>query len=98
MLAQSERNGCALGAAMAVVLDWAGVRIALDAAARRFGVDVPAYQAADRDGIATLADGFAQAPAAQRALLFGAEQILLQHRGLWDLLEARHGARTAAAA
>jgi hypothetical protein len=98
MLAKSERNGCALGAAMAVVLDWAGVRIALDAAARRFGVDVPAYQAADRDGIAALADGFAQEAAAQRALLFGAEQILLQHRGLWDLLEARHEARTAAAA
>jgi hypothetical protein len=27
--------------------------------------------------------------------LFGAEQILLQHRGLWELLETRHGARAA---
>ena len=98
MLAQSERNGCALGAAMAVVLDWAGVRIVLDAAARRFGVEPPPYHAADRAEIAALADDFAQAPAAQRALLFGAEQILLQHRGLWDLLEARHEARIAAAA
>jgi hypothetical protein len=26
-------------------------------------------------------------------LLFGAQQLSLQHRGLWDLLEARHQAR-----
>jgi hypothetical protein len=95
MLAQSERNGCALGAAVAVVLDWAEMRIALDAAARRFGVEAPPYRAADRAGIAALADSFGAALAAQRAMLFGAEQILHQHRGLWDLLEARHEARQA---
>jgi hypothetical protein len=95
MLAQSERNGCALGAAMAVVLDWAGVRVALDAAARRFGVEPPPYNAADREAISALADSFGSQLAAQRALLFGAEQILLQHRGLWELLETRHGARAA---
>jgi hypothetical protein len=97
MLAQSERGGCALGAAMAVVLDWAAVRGALDAAARRFGVEPPPYTAADTQSICALADSFAAEPPAQRALLFGAEQILLQHRGLWDLLEARHQARTASA-
>jgi hypothetical protein len=26
-------------------------------------------------------------------LLFGAQQLAVQHRGLWDLLEARHQAR-----
>ena len=98
MLAQSERNGCALGAAMAVVLDWADMRGALDAAACRFGVEPPPYQAADRAAIAELADRLAAELPAQRALLFGAEQILLQHRGLWDLLETRHQARAAAAA
>jgi hypothetical protein len=98
MLAQSERGGCALGAAMAVVLDWADVRVALDAAARRFGVEPPPYHAADRAAIAGLADHLASARPAQRGLLFGAEQILLQHRGLWDLLETRHGARGASAA
>lgn len=96
MLAQSERSGCGLGAAMAAVLDWADVRVALDAAARRFGVEPPPYAAADRAAIAGLTDHLAAAPAAQRALLFGAEQILLQHRGLWDLLEARHQARAGA--
>jgi hypothetical protein len=96
MLAQSERNGCALGAAMAVVLDWADVRVALDAAARRFGVEPPPYTAGDGDAVAGLADSFGAALPAQRALLFGAEQILHQHRGIWDLLEARHEARAGA--
>lgn len=94
MLARSERNGCALGAAMAVVLDWAAVRGALDAAARRFGIEAPPY-AADRDQVAAVADGFAGTPGIQRALLFGAQQIAVQHYGLWDLLETRHQARAA---
>jgi hypothetical protein len=93
MLAQSERNGCALGAAMALVLDWAHVRTVLDAAARRFGVEPPSYTAADAAEIGRVAESFASGVPAQRALLFGAEQILLQHRGLWELLEARHRAR-----
>jgi hypothetical protein len=33
------------------------------------------------------------APSAERAMQFGAQQLLLQHRGLWDLLEARRDAR-----
>lgn len=95
MLAQSERSGCALGAAMAVVLDWAHIRVALDAAARRFGVEPPPYYAAEEAAVGAIADSLAHTASVQRALLFGAEQILLQHHGLWDLLEARHQARTA---
>jgi len=94
-LACSERRGCALGAAMALVLDWAAVRRCLDGAASRFGVDSPDYPAADRDSVAALADLYASTGAVQRALLFGAEQILVQHHGLWDLLEARREARGA---
>ena len=41
MLAQSERKGCALGAAVAVAIDWASIRTVLNAAALRFGLDVP---------------------------------------------------------
>lgn len=93
MLAQSERKGCALGAAMAVVLDWAAFRPALDAAARRFGIDAPASSAADPAAAARLADSFAATASVQRALLFGAQQILVQHYGLCDLLESRHQAR-----
>jgi hypothetical protein len=95
MLAQSERQGCALGAAMAVILDWARIRRTLDGAARRFAIEPPPYTAADPNGIAAIADGFAATPALQRALLFGADQILVQHFGLWDLLEARAHARNA---
>ncbi len=41
-----------------------------------------------------LADSLgSEAPAIQRAVNFGAEQILAQHRGLWNLLEAREAAR-----
>src|SRR5688500_3330526 len=76
-LALSERRGCALGAAMALVLDWAAIRNCLDAAAGRCGVDPPAYHAADRDSVVGIADGYAAAPQVQRALLFGAQQILV---------------------
>ncbi|MDT9597614.1 DUF6975 family protein [Sphingosinicella rhizophila] len=93
MLAQSERNGCALGAAIAVALDWQYVRSALDAAAIRFGVEVQPYDAAQPERLRRLADSFADSPSTQRALLFGAQQILIQHYGLWDLLEARQQAR-----
>lgn len=93
MLALSERDGCPLGAAMAVILDWASVRGALMVAASRFGVDLPEFTAGDRDAVRAVSDSFAATPSAQRALLFGAEQILVQHYGLWDLLEARQQAR-----
>jgi hypothetical protein len=32
----------------------------------------------------------------ERAMLFGAQQVFAQHRGLWDLLEARTSARNRA--
>ena len=94
-LALSERLGCALGAAMALVLDWAAIRACLDAAAGRLGIDPPAYPAAEPEAVARLADSCGAAPQVQRALLFGAQQILVQHHGLWDLLEARQQARAA---
>ena len=37
--------------------------------------------------------GLTLAPARVRALTFGAEQLLTQHRGLWQLLESRAAAR-----
>jgi hypothetical protein len=93
MLAQSERNGCALGAALAVALDWRHVRGVLDAAALRFGIEVPPYTLGEPDSIREVAEAMAGAPSVERAILFGAEQISIQHRGLWDLLEARAQAR-----
>src|SRR5688572_3295130 len=40
-LALSERRGCALGAATALVADWRAVRGVLDRAAARMGLDAP---------------------------------------------------------
>jgi hypothetical protein len=63
-------------------------RVALDAAARRFGVSRRLIPLADTAAISAVADQFGAQPFRPARLLFGAEQILLQHRGLWDLLES----------
>jgi hypothetical protein len=93
MLAQSERNGCALGAALALVADWAVVRRVLDAAAARFGVEPPPFQLGDREKLRKVAGEIAALAPVERALLFGGEQIVIQHFGLWSLLESRQQAR-----
>ena len=95
MLAQSERNGCALGAALALALDWVQVRPLLELAAARFGVDCEPYAIAEADIFAAAEAAASGSPAVERALMFGAEQIAVQHFGLWDLLEARQQARAA---
>jgi hypothetical protein len=95
MLAQSERRGCALGAAMALVVDWAKIREVLNAAGARFGIDLPAIKLSDPYAVRDLANAHATEPSVERALLFGAEQIVVQHFGLWDLLDARQQARGA---
>ena len=93
MLAQSDRAGCALGAAMALVQDWHSIRSLLDAAAKRFGVDSPSCALPSVEETSALAQLVAVSPAIERAISFGAHQIIAQHRGLWDLLEARQLAR-----
>lgn len=93
MVARSDRNGCALGAAMTLVVDWHEIRVILDHAGKRWGVETPICtlpSVADTLGVAMAC---AESPAVERAMNFGAQQILAQHRGLWDLLEARHIAR-----
>lgn len=93
MLSKSERKGCAIGAALALAVDWGVVREVLDVAAERFGVDAEPYDLNNPFEIRRTADMVAASPAVQRAMLFGAEQISLQHYGLWDLLEARQLSR-----
>jgi hypothetical protein len=92
-LATSERNGCALGAATALVGDWWPVRRLLDRAAARVGLESPAPSLPDEASIIAVIHGSAATPASERALAFGGEQLLLQHRALFDLLEARADAR-----
>ncbi|MBB3763716.1 DUF6975 family protein [Sphingomicrobium lutaoense] len=92
-LAQSERQGCALGAATALTGDWPVIRAILDRCAARVGVDAPESILPGDDDSAALIREHIVGPGPERALAFGAEQLLLQHRGLFDLLEARAGAR-----
>jgi hypothetical protein len=92
-LAMSERNGCALGAATALVGDWWPVRRLLDRAAARVGTESPAPSLPDEASVVAIIERGAETPASERALGFGGEQLLLQHRALFDLLEARAEAR-----
>ncbi|MDB5663307.1 MAG: hypothetical protein JWM38_416 [Sphingomonas bacterium] len=93
MLARSERTGCALGAAIGLTLDWAAVRPMLDVAADRFGLErMTCLLPATRDTYA-FASAVATTAGIERAVRFGVEQILLQHGGLWSLLESREHAR-----
>jgi len=92
-LAQSDRSGCALGAALAFAADWAPIRLRLEGAAKRLGVDAPPFGLGDEAEMRLVADVAGEIPATERALLFGAQQLAHQHFGLWDLLEARYLAR-----
>src|SRR6478736_8376599 len=92
-LALSERNGCALGSATALVGDWWPIRRLLDRAAARVGIECPAPSLPDEKSVLVVIEGGADSAASARALSFGGEQLLLQHRALFDLLEARAEAR-----
>lgn len=93
MLAQSDRGGCATGAAIALVLDWGGIRRVLESAGQRLGIDLPPSSLPDADDAAALVASCSGSPGVERAMAFGAQQVLAQHRGLWDLIEARASAR-----
>lgn len=95
MLAQSDREGCALGAAAALVLDWQGIRPLLDRAAERFGVAAAPSFLPCADTTTALLEIISGEDRIDRALQFGADQLLNQHRGMWDLLEARQTTRLA---
>lgn len=92
-LAMSERGGCALGAATALVGDWWPIRRLLDRAAARAGIECPAPSLPDEASVIGAIDIIADNPASARALAFGGQQTLLQHRAIFDLLEARAEAR-----
>ncbi len=89
MLAHSDRAGCAVGAAVALALDWRHVRPIVEAVAGRAGLSLPACALPSAPPPAS-ADA-----AIDRARIFGARQLLTQQRGLWALLEARSIARNA---
>ena len=91
MLARSDRSGCATGAVAALALDWLAIRRVLDRAATAFGLERAAASGIGIAGGSSLE--FTATAGSERAIGFGAQQLLAQHRGLWDLLEARAEAR-----
>lgn len=93
MLAESDRRGCAVGAAIALTLDWRTIRVLLDISAQRLDMAPPRCALPDLRDTARLAATVADTPAAERAMLFGAQQLIAQHSGLWDLLDARAASR-----
>lgn len=93
MLASSARNGCSLGASLALVLDWNALNGALAAAGKRFGQDMPMPEFPSDADVETLVSTLSGNPGVERAVMFGAQQLLAQHRGLFDLLAARAEAR-----
>jgi hypothetical protein len=96
MLGQSERRGCALGAAVALAIDWRAIRAVLDAAAQRLDVMIRPATLPDLPDTISLIAAQQSSPAVERAMLFGAQQMLAQHRGLWDLLATREAVRSTA--
>lgn len=94
MLAQSDRKGCGMGAAIGLVLDWPAIRHILEAAAHRLGLQVQACTLPTEQDSAAIVAMSSEGLPAERALAFGVQQVLAQHRGLWDLLDARASARS----
>ena len=95
MLARSDRRGCATGAVAALVADWPAIRSVLDRAAHRFGADRAPNALPIEADTATCIAMLGGSPGVERAITFGAQQLFAQHRGLFDLLEARASAREA---
>lgn len=93
MLAESDRRGCAIGAALALTLEWRTIRVLLDISAARIDIETPRCTLPDLIATARLAQEIAETPAIERALSFGAQQLVWQHRSLWDLLASREQAR-----
>jgi hypothetical protein len=94
-MAASDRFGCAIGAVAALLFDWQSIRAVLDTAAVRIGINVPPSELPDDRTTSAMLNALPPHPRLDRALAFGARQLLVQHHGLWDLLEARARARVA---
>ncbi|GAA0730221.1 DUF6975 family protein [Sphingomonas japonica] len=92
-LGLSDRSGCALGASVALAIDWAAIGAFLDHAAQCFGEALDPAAFPDLLATELVIATIAGQPAVERATMFGVQQLAAQHRGLWDLIEARALAR-----
>src|SRR3546814_13086128 len=90
-LAGSDRLGCAIGAAAALLLDWDGVSEALAGIAQRLGADAaPRHQSWPSPAETTrLAETAAALPGAERPVRSGFTPLLAQHSAVWAILQSR---------
>ncbi|WP_041391976.1 DUF6975 family protein [Sphingobium sp. SYK-6] len=93
MLAQSDRRGCALGTAVTLTLEWHPIRAILDAGAVRLGIEPSICTVPSRAETLALLNDLPDPDRIARAVQFGATQLVGQHRGMWDLLQARAAVR-----
>lgn len=94
MLGTSDRQGCSAGAAIAFIEDWLTIRYLLDAIAMKVGIDTPPSKFPTSDENAALVSQLAEkGSSVERALFFGAEQLIAQQRSFWKLMSARAEAR-----
>lgn len=90
-LAGSDRLGCAVGAAVALLLDWDTIAAALRAIGTRLDL-IPAERhhdwpaRAESLGVARTA---AELPGGERAVRFGFQTLLAQHMAFWDIVASR---------
>src|SRR3546814_9075635 len=71
MLAESDRQGCAMGAAIALTLDWRTIRVLLDISAQRLELSTPRCTLPDLRATARNAAQIADGPAVERSIAFG---------------------------
>lgn len=90
-LAGSDRLGCAIGAAAALLLDWDGVSEALAGIAQRLGADAGRRHQAWPSPAETMrmAETAAALPGGERAVRFGFQTLLAQHRTFWNIVQSR---------
>ncbi len=90
MLATSDRQGCAAGTAIAFAIDWQHTRPLMDQCALALGIEPFELELPPLSQTVALAEQLASTAAKQRAMMFGAQQLLAQQRGLWQLIAGRH--------
>jgi hypothetical protein len=90
MLATSDRHGTAAGAAIAFVVDWHLNREIFEVCALNLNIEPRQCRLPSIEACKNLASELAISENIKRALLFGAQQLLAQQRGLWNLISARH--------
>lgn len=90
-LAGSDRLGCAIGAAAALLIDWESIAISLRRIGNRLDIKVPERHAEWPGRAETLAvlETAAALPGGDRAVKFGFQTLLAQHFAFWNIVQTR---------